>query len=31
MPGQADFPAVFARLKKILKVYEPNVEYYGLV
>ena len=25
MPGQADFPAVFASLKKILKVYEPNL------
>ena len=25
MPGQPDFPAVFASLKKILKVYEPNL------
>jgi hypothetical protein len=25
MPGQSDFPAVFASLKKILKVYEPNL------
>ena len=25
MPGQSDFPAVFARLKKILQVYQPNL------
>jgi len=25
MPRQSDFSAVFASLKKILKVYEPNL------